>query len=87
MLIDPENVKPPGRSDIRIINQRKAMKRGRLSAEGDSDSLEEPRKKPAASKVKEVQLDSGVLRDSGDEAVRIDSCFTCGQDLTIRETG
>lgn len=70
MLIDPAGVIPPGKADIRLINQRKAMKRGRPSADGDSDSLEEARKKPPATKPRSVELASGELTDSDDEEVR-----------------
>ena len=71
MLIDPAGVIQPGKADIRLINQRKAMKRGRPSADGDSDSLEEARKKPRATKPRSVELASCELTDSDDEEVHI----------------
>lgn len=69
MIMDP-TVVPPGKADIRVINQRRAKKRGRPSGEGDSDSLEERRKKPPPPKRRpEPQLANGLLLDSEDEPV------------------
>ena len=68
MLADPENVGPPEKDDIRKIQSRATKKRGRPSAEADSDSHEEQRSKPKK-KASEPRpgFASGILPDSDDE--------------------
>ena len=63
MLADPTKKVLPSRNDIRRIRQRASKKRGRPAADGDSDSLDEPRKKPKGREPKEKVLQPGLLSD------------------------
>ena len=67
MLADPAKKVLPERNDIKRIKSRAAKKRGRPAKEGDSDSLEEARKKPKRVAEKEKKLASGLLTDSDGE--------------------
>ena len=66
MLADPTKKVLPSRNDIRRIRQRASKKRGTPAADGDdgdSDSLDEPRKKPKGREPKEKTLQHGLLSD------------------------
>ena len=63
MLADPTKKILPARNDIRRIRQRASKKLGRPAADGDSDSLDEPRKKPKGREPKEKALQHGLLSD------------------------
>jgi hypothetical protein len=67
MLADPTKKVLPERNDIKRIKSRAAKRRGRPAKEGDSDSLEEARKKPKRVAEKEKKLASGLLTDSDGE--------------------
>jgi hypothetical protein len=63
MLADPSHKILPAKNDIRRIRQRASKKKGRPAADGDSDSLDEPRKKPKGKEPKEKTLMSWLLSD------------------------
>jgi len=70
MLAAPTEVLLPNRSDLRQIRSRAGKKRGRPAGDGDSDSLEEPRKKPKEQRTeKEPALQSALLSDSESEVL------------------
>ena len=47
MFLFPAEVSVPADSDIRVVNQRRRLKRRRVAADVDDDGKDEPRKKPA----------------------------------------
>ena len=70
MLATPTKVLLLNRSDLRQIRSRAVKKRGRPAGVGDSDSLEEQRKKPKELRTeKEPALQSALLSDSESEVL------------------
>ena len=75
---NPTKTLLPAKNDIRKIRQRAGKKRGRPATEGDSDEVEEPRKKPKKKPaVKEVKLKDGVLTDSEESAPEVSHILQC----------
>ena len=58
--MNPAEVTVPSPSDIRVVNQRRRLKRGRASLDVDEEETEERRKKPSKDKVPEPMLKSGL---------------------------
>ena len=64
MFLFPAEVCVPADADIRVVNQRRRLKRGRVAADVEDDDKEESRKKPAREVRPEPTLKKGVLSDS-----------------------
>ena len=64
MFLFPAEVSVPADSDIRVVNQRRRLKRGRVAADVDDDGKDEPCKKPAREVRPEPKLKKGALSDS-----------------------
>lgn len=77
MMADPDKVTPPDKDDIRRIRQRVTKKKGRPSAEADSDSLDEARKKPRKPAAQVRRFELGAVPDSDEEAGDDDADEVC----------
>jgi len=64
MFLTPAEVSVPTDADIRVVNQRRRLKRGRAANDIEDDDKEEQRKKPAPEVRSEPTLKEGILSDS-----------------------
>ena len=64
MFLFPAEVCVPADADIRVVNQRRRLKRGRVAADVEDDDKEESRKKPAREVRPGPTLKKGALSNS-----------------------
>jgi hypothetical protein len=64
LFLTPAEVSVPTDADIRVVNQRRRLKRGRAANDVEDDDKEEQRKKPAPEARPEPTLKEGILSDS-----------------------
>jgi hypothetical protein len=74
MLADPTTVLLPKKSDLKEVRSRAGKKLGRPAWNGESDSLDEKRKKPKEKRAeKKPTLQSALLSDSVSEVLHVHS--------------